>query len=577
MLGMPVRRLLSSLGPPGRIASASLTGVAAALSSIRQRTPPVHTLPGVDDTDLDTAQLDMAAAGPWTAARLRETLRTSLKGDRVIVLANREPVIHERTPAGDVIIRHPASGLVTALEPVMRACSGVWVAHGSGSADKESSDARGRLEVAVGDASYLLKRVWLSEDEERGYYYGFANESLWPLCHLAHAHPVFRRSDWLHYQKVNQKFADAVTAEAGCDDPVVLVQDYHFALVPRMLRKRLPRATILTFWHIPWPDAERFSICPYQDDILEGLLGSSIVGFQTPQYCHNFLESVDRTLEVRIARQDLDVVRQQRTTLVRPYPISIEWPGRWGAGLPDAATCRRDVRAALQLPPDAKLVVSVDRMDYTKGLEERLLTIERALACWPQHAPPLAFVQVGAPSRVKIDRYREFGDRVRSEVLRLNRRFGRNNYTPLTLIDRHCEPPEVFRLYRAADACYVSSLHDGMNLVAKEFISAREDEAGVLVLSRFAGAARELTEALIVNPYDLEGVAETLQAALKMSTQEQRERMRSLRAQVAEANVYRWAGRMLLDATRVRQRDRLHVRLSGKGGRRLAHVGARGR
>ncbi len=574
----PVSRFLSALSAgsteAARIASASVSGVAAALSSLARRTPPVHTLPGFDhDVDFsDTAQLELAAAGPWSAARLRETLRTHLRGDRVIVLANREPCIHERMPSGELIIRHPASGLVTALEPVMRACSGVWVGHGSGSADKESSDVRGRLHVSTGDASYLLKRVWLSDDEEKGYYYGFANEALWPLCHLAHAHPVFRRGDWLQYQRVNQKFADAVIAEAGCDDPVVLVQDYHFALVPRMLRKRFPRATIITFWHIPWPNTERFSICPYQEEILEGMLGSSIVGFQTSEYCHNFLESLDHTLEVRIGRHDLDVVRQQRTTLVRPYPISIEWPGRWAASVPDVETCRSEVRASLLLPANTKIVASVDRMDYTKGLEERLLTIERTLERWPQNAPPLAFVQVGAPSRVRIDRYREFGDHVRSEVVRLNARFSRGTYQPITLIDRHCEPPEVFRLYRAADVCYVSSLHDGMNLVAKEFVSARDDEAGVLVLSRFAGAARELTEALIVNPYDLEGVADTLRTALVMSPVEQRERLRALRAQVAEYNVYRWAGRMLLDATRVRERERLHTRLAGRGGRRLSRT-----
>jgi trehalose 6-phosphate synthase len=574
-----ISRLLSALGAgPGgaaRIASASATGVAAAVASLTRRRlpPPVHRLPGTEhDTEvLDTAPAELAGAGPWSAARLRETLRTHLKGDRVIVLANREPCIHDRMSSGEIAIRHPASGLVTALEPVIRACSGVWVGHGSGSADRESSDSQGRLEVSTGDASYLLRRVWLSEEEERGYYYGFANEALWPLCHLAHARPVFRRSDWLQYQRVNQRFADAVAAEAGCDDPVVLVQDYHFALVPRMLRRRCPRATILTFWHIPWPDAERFSICPYQAELLEGLLGSSIVGFQTPQYCHNFLESVDRTLEVRVARRDLDVVHQQRTTLVRPYPISIEWPSRWGAAVPSVQTCRAEVRAALALPADAKLVVSVDRMDYTKGMEERLLTIERTLERWPQSGPPLAFAQVGAPSRVRIDRYREFGDRVRSEVVRLNARFGGDRYRPVHLIDRHCEPAEVFTLYRAADACYISSLHDGMNLVAKEFIAARDDEAGVLVLSRFAGAARELTEALIVNPYDLEGVADTLGTAVMMLSVEQRERMRALRAQVAEFNVYRWAGRMLLDATRVRERERLQVRLAGKSGRKITH------
>lgn len=567
-------RLFSAIGAgsteAARIAFAAATGVVAAVAALTRQSPiPVHVLPDADNhSDLsDTGEIERAAAGPWTAARLRETLRTHLEGDRVIVLANREPCIHQRRPSGEIVVQHPASGLVTALDPVMRACSGVWVAHGSGSADRESSDSRGRLEVFAGDASYLLRRVWLTEQEENGYYYGFANEALWPLCHLAHAHPVFRRSDWQQYQRVNQRFADAVVAEAGCDDPVVLVQDYHFALVPRMLRHRLPRATILTFWHIPWPDAERFAICPYQGEILEGLLGSSIVGFQTPQYCHNFLESVDRTLEVRIARQDLDVVRQQRTTLVRPYPISIEWPSRWGATVPDAAACRETVRTELGLPPNTKLVVSVDRMDYTKGMEERLLTIEQALERWPDGGGPLAFVQVGAPSRTRIDRYREFVDKVRSEVARINERFGRPGYLPVILMDRHCEPPEVFRLYRAADVCYVSSLHDGMNLVAKEFISSREDERGVLLLSRFAGAARELTEALVVNPYDLEGVADTLRAALTMSSVEQRDRMRALRAQVAEYNVYRWAGRMLLDATRVRRRERLLTRLGSRASR----------
>jgi trehalose 6-phosphate synthase len=230
------------------------------------------------------------------------------------------------------------------------------------------------------------------------------------------------------------------------------------------------------------------------------------------------------------------------------------------------------VRAELSLPADTKLVVSVDRMDYTKGMEERLLTIERTLERWPDGAGPLAFVQVGAPSRTRIDRYREFGNKVRSEVARLNERFGKGVYHPVTLIDRHCEPPEVFRLYRAADVCYVSSLHDGMNLVAKEFISARDDERGVLMLSRFTGAARELTEAVVVNPYDLEGVADTLRAALMMSSVEQSERMRALRAQVAEFNVYRWAGRMLLDATRLRQRERLQVRLAGRGGHRVART-----
>jgi trehalose 6-phosphate synthase len=561
--------LLSGSDGLGRVASASLTAVGVAAASLARR-PAAHRgngrLPdgrlGGSLEDSPAAHDALAQAGPWTAARLKQVLREHLHGERVVVVANREPCIHDWKD-GRIEVRHPASGLVTALEPVMRACSGVWVAHGSGTADRDAADLQGRVEVGAAGASYTLRRVWLTDEEEQGYYYGFANEALWPLCHLAHGHPTFRRSDFAQYRRVNQRFADAVASEVDCDDPIVLVQDYHFALAPRMIRERFPKATILTFWHIPWPNAERFSICPFGEEVLEGLLGSSLVGFQTYQHCHNFLESVDRSLEVRVERHDMSVICHRRPTLVRPYPISIEWPSRWSDSAPAVAECRRLVRRELGLPDHAQLVVSVDRMDYTKGIEERLLTIERTLERRPGSAPPLAFLQVGAPSRVRIDRYRQFGDHVRAEVDRINARFstGPGGHRPITLVDRHCEPPEVFGFYRAADVFYVSSLHDGMNLVAKEFISARDDERGVLLLSRFAGASRELAEAIIVNPYDVEGVSDALQAALEMPDDEQRERMRSMRLQVSEHNVYRWAGRMLLGAARLRRRERLQGRL----------------
>jgi trehalose 6-phosphate synthase len=548
-----------------RIASATLAGIGVAAASVARDTrSSVSSRLGslVRMRFPDRPRPGDTHVGPWTAARLKQVLSHHLHGERVIVAANREPRIHEFAADGSVSVRHPASGLVTALEPVMRACSGVWVAHGSGSADRTVADRHGRTRIESLDSSYLLRRVWLTEEEEQGYYYGFSNEALWPLCHLAHAHPVFRRDDWAHYQRINQRFVDAVVAEADCDDPIVLVQDYHLALVPQMLRRRLPRATILTFWHIPWPNAERFAICPYQDELLEGLLGSSMVAFQTAVHCHNFLDSIDRSLEARVDWQDMAVVQNGRTTLVRPHPISIEWPNPWATASPSVEECRRAVVADLNIPPGARLVVSVDRLDYTKGIEERLRTFERALERWPDSRGPLAFVLVGAPSRVRIERYREFGDRVRAEVGRINARFGAEGTPRIVLLDRHCEPPEVFRLYRAADVCYVSSLHDGMNLVAKEFVSARDDERGALLLSRFAGASRELTEAFIVNPYDVESVAEALELALLMPATEQQERMRAMRAEVAEGNVYRWAGRMLLDATRLRHRERLQGRLA---------------
>ena len=289
--------------------------------------------------------------GPWTAQRLKQTLHRHLHGEKIIIVANREPYIHDRTANGSIRVLHPASGLVTALEPVMRACSGVWVAHGAGSADRESADGNGRVKVPPGEESYMVRRVWLSAEEEQGYYYGFSNEGLWPLCHIAHHRPIFRTSDWKHYQAVNRRFAEAVCEEADSDDPIILVQDYHFALAPQMIRTLLPRATILTFWHIPWPNAERMAICPWHDELLEGLLGSSIVGFHTRQHCNNFLDAVDSFLEARIDREQTAVVQHRRTTLVRPYPISIEWPSRWMASSPPIDECHASVRGRARLAP----------------------------------------------------------------------------------------------------------------------------------------------------------------------------------------------------------------------------------
>jgi trehalose 6-phosphate synthase len=500
--------------------------------------------------------------GAWTPQRLKHTLNRYLHGERVVIVANREPYVHERTMDGGITVLHPASGLVTALEPVMRACSGVWIAHGSGSADRETADRHSRIRVPPGEESYLIRRVWLSPEEEKGYYYGFANEGLWPLCHIAHARPIFRSEDWKHYQAVNQRFADAVCEEVDSEDPIVLVQDYHFALAPRLIRERLPRATVIMFWHIPWPNSARLGICPWRNALVEGMLGASILGFHTQFECNNFVESVDRFLEARIDREQHAVVQHGRSTLVRPYPISLEWPVRWSSTTPPPAECRRVLCEDLKLAPDALIGVGVDRLDYTKGVEERLLAVERLIERFPEFRRRFTFVQLAAPSRTVIERYRQYNESVEQLAARINERFGEGGYRPVILLRSHHEPPAVFRYYRAADVCYVSSLHDGMNLVAKEFIAARDDERGVLVLSQFTGAARELTEALIVNPYDLDEASDALATALSLSLEEQRDRMRSMRAFLAEFNVYRWAGRMLVDAARLRSRDRLTGRLT---------------
>jgi trehalose 6-phosphate synthase len=502
------------------------------------------------------------APGMWTAERLKQDLNRYLHGERIVILANREPYIHEHTGDGGIEVQHPASGLVTALEPVMRACSGVWVAHGSGSADRQTVDRNDHVRVPPGEESYHIRRVWLSEEEQQGYYYGFANEGLWPLCHNAHARPVFRAEDWRQYLNVNQKFADAVCAEVDSKEPIILVQDYHFALAPAMIRKRLPAATVIVFWHIPWPNAETVGICSRHNELLEGLLGSSIVGFHTQLHCNNFMDSVDRYLETRIDREHNAVVMRGHRTLVRPYPIALEWPVHWVETAPSPEECRAQVWRDLGLKPNALLGVGVDRMDYTKGIEERFLAVELLLERFPEFRGRFSFAQLAAPSRTKIERYRQLNETVERLAGRINQRFGTEGYRPIILFRSHHEPPEVFRFLRAADLCYVSSLHDGMNLVAKEFVAARTDLKGVLVLSEFTGAARELTEALIVNPYDLEGSSGALAAALTMPLEEQRDRMRSMRPLLAQFNVYRWAGKMLMDAARLRNQDRVKERLA---------------
>jgi trehalose-6-phosphate synthase len=496
----------------------------------------------------------------WTPDTLRGLLRKQLSGDQVLVVSNREPYIHMRSETGIEVIR-PASGMVTAVEPVMRACSGTWIAHGGGTADREVVDRHDRVSIPPGHAEYTLRRIWLTKEEEDGYYYGLANEGLWPLCHIAHVRPIFRTSDWERYVAVNQRFADAVVEEANSDDPVVLVQDYHFALLPAMIRRLLPRATLITFWHIPWPNPESFGICPWREELLRGMLGSTILGFHTRYHCKNFLETVDRYLETRIEHESSTISHSSMLTLVESYPISIQWPPPWQQTQPLVEECRAWVRHSLLLNKDCLIGLGVDRLDYTKGILERLRAIECMLELHPEMIGRFTFIQIAAPSRSVLEDYQTLDTRVRSLAKRINERFSCGSYQPVCLKVEHHEPEAINRYYRAADVCIVTSLHDGMNLVAKEYVASRDDERGVLLLSQFTGAAHELHEALIVNPYHIEQTADALFQALTMPDFEQRERMLSMRAMVSDFNVYRWAGRMLIDAARIRQREKLAVRI----------------
>lgn len=492
----------------------------------------------------------------WSPTTLHQLLAEELPGAQVMVVSNRQPYIHNRVE-GDIRLQIPASGLVAALEPVMRACGGTWIAHGSGSADAETVDRHDRLRVPPADPTYTLRRVWLSDEEQDGYYYGFANEGMWPLCHIAFVRPTFRETDWAQYKAVNARFADIVVEEATCEDPIILVQDYHFALLLRMIRDRLPKATVITFWHIPWPNAETFGICPWREEIIDGLLGSTILGFHTQFHCNNFLEAADRFMESRIDRENASITLGGHKTLIRPYPISIEWPPAALASQAPVPACRQAVIERLGLPEDVRIAVGIERFDYTKGILDRIRAVDELLTLQPEWLGKFAFIQAAAPTRGKLGAYSALQEEAERLAAEVNARHGSAEFQPIRLVIRHHDPHEVFELFRAADMCVVSSLHDGMNLVAKEFVASRDDEQGVLILSSFAGASRELSEALIVNPYDTHGMAKAFGDALRMARDDQRERMRLMRDLVRRRNVHRWAAQMLLDTAWLRRRERI--------------------
>ena len=493
----------------------------------------------------------------WTPQALRQVVRDHLRSSQVIIVSNREPYIHNFDANHRPVAQVPASGMVTALEPIMRACSGVWVAHGAGTADRATVDRYDQIRVPPDDPTYTLRRVWLTEEEERGFYYGFSNEGLWPLCHLAYVRPAFRASDWRTYEDVNAKFAEVVAAEANTDSPVILIQDFHFALLPELIRKKIPKATIAVFWHIPWPNAETFGVCPWKREMLLHMLSADILGFHTRYHCQNFLDAVDRFVECQIDHEHMTVTLQGHVCRVAPYPISIEWPPRWLHYLPDIATCRAAVHERYKIGPEVTIGLGVERWDFTKGILERFQALEILLDKNPRHRGRISLLQIAAPSRSQLPAYQTLQQQTYSEVERINTKFAEGDWLPIVLIDEQQEPLRVFELYRAADFCLVNSLHDGMNLVAKEFVAARDDEDGVLILSTFAGASRELAEAVLINPFDVTETANAMEIAMRMDRDERRSRMSLMRRTVKENNVYRWAGRMLMDAARIRQRQSL--------------------
>lgn len=500
---------------------------------------------------IEEAQENVEKNELWTVGRLRELVQARFGESSMIVVSNREPYLHVVREDGETECTWPASGVVTAIDPVMKACGGTWIAHGSGNADRQFVNSRDKLGVPPGNEQYILKRVWLSKDEEEGYYYGFSNEGLWPLCHITHTRPMFRENDWQTYRRVNEKFARSIVEEMPYNDPVVFIQDYHFTVLPQMIKELRPDATVALFWHIPWPNPEVFSICPYGKEILKGMLGCDLIGFHVQWHCNNFMDTANRLLECRVDSERFSIVQNGMETLVRTYPISVD---QELYGTDEEGMEKEKERIMRKLKLEGKIVaVSVERIDYTKGIVERLLAIDRFLEKYPQYREKFVFIQIASPSRTHIKTYHDLLDEIDEKVERINWKHSDGDWKPIHHFQRQFAPEEIRPYYKIADLCIVSSLHDGMNLVAKEFVSAKTDNSGVLILSCFTGAARELSDAVQINPYAIEDFADSIRYAIEMPGHEKKRRMESMRSIVIQQNIYSWAGSIISDLSMVKK------------------------
>ena len=500
----------------------------------------------------DNAHARIRKEDTWTEAKLRDLVHAKLGENALFVVSNREPYMHVIDEAtGSPKCVRPASGVVTAIDPILRACGGTWIAHGSADADRSFVNSKNKLGVPAEDNRYILKRVWLTKEEEEGYYYGFANEGLWPLCHVTHTRPIFRETDWQMYKKVNQKFAENVLEELPARDPFVFIQDYHFTLLPRMIKEKRPDATIALFWHIPWPNPEVFAICPYHLEILDGMLGCDLIGFHVQNHCNNFLDTANRLMECRVDTEKFSVVSKNKETLIRSFPISVNGFMSGEKAKPDAAEINK-IRKEYDLQ-DKIIGVGVERIDYTKGIIERVMAIDRFLEKYPEYRKKFVFIQLAAPSRTHIKRYHELMGEIDELIEKKNWKYSEGNWKPIIYLKRHFSPEEIRPYYALADFCVVSSLHDGMNLVAKEYVASKSDVSGALILSKFTGAARELTDAVLINPYSIEEFADAIKFTIDMPEDEKRKRMENMHKIVSENNVYKWAGSIITELTSLKK------------------------
>lgn len=488
----------------------------------------------------------------WTSHTLQRIVSQRMRGVKFIAVSNREPYIHELRN-GRIECMKPASGLTTAIDPIMRASGGVWIAHGSGSNDRGCVDALNHVRVPPENPAYTLRRVWLPQEIEQESYNGLSNQGLWPLCHIAFHRPHYSPREWESYRKANELFSQAVLEEANGAAAVVFVQDYHLGLLPRILKRANSQLIIAHFWHIPWPSDDTFRTFPWNRDLTEGLLGNDLLGFQLAQHCSNFLETMDGYTDAVVDHARGTVNMRGRVTTVRAFPISIDSAEQEKlASSPGVEEAKSEWQGVLDRFSPI-LGIGIDRIDYTKGIPERLEAIDLLFRQHPEYIGKLSFVQVGVPSRYAIPDYRILNDVVLDLIDKINRRWADGTWKPIIFIHRQLDQRRLTALHLLAEFCIVSALHDGMNLVAKEFVASRTDQDGVLILSAFAGASEELTDALIVNPFVTEEIAGAIHRAIQMPKLERRRRMARMRSVVTQNNVYRWATNIVLELARIRK------------------------